>query len=759
VAGSRPVRPGWATPFVGREREIDGLRRRLAEVRLLTLVGGPGVGKTRLCEELVRRLGDRGDRDEAGVQVVELAPLVDPALTAEAVAAVLGVPTGASRSAGDAIVESIGTQDLLLVLDNCEHVVDAVAALVSGLLTSCPSVQVLATSRIALDLSGEQIWRVPPLEIRDAVELFGDRARLTSPAAPLAERSPVVEVICRRLDGLPLAVELAAALTRVLSPEEILARLDQIMSLLRTPSRDVDRRHQTMEATIDWSYRLLGHNERLLFDQLSVFAGGFDLDAAQTVVRDADVFTGLTKLVDHSLVVTRQGVTGLTRYRLLEPLRRYADDRLVERGGRDTTRRRHAEHYLDTARRLDGDLGTARSGAALRRIEEDDGNFRVALDFALAASDDLGLGLCTALGRSWALRGRISEGRARLDEALKAETRDRRLRASALYRASRLAWRQHDNTETRRLLQESLAIEHELGEQVPGQRLRVARRLRGLGLVAMTEGDLDLAQRHLGDSVAICRALRAADDGATSDLSLALAFSALGLLLAGRIDEAEPYVHEAMELSRASGNIHSVLYSLGAAVFVAIIGGDTMHIRSHAVGFGTIIRELGGLDEDPSWLWLALAVASTEGRYRSALRLAGAIDAVARRDDLRFHGQFEKLLRPWLDRARARVNPVEHPRLAVEGSRLTLDGLIHQALGTSDSNDTVPLSPRELEIAELVAKGLDNGEIADRLVISKRTVETHVAHIKTKLGLLRRVEIVTWVVHGTAPDDIDPSSP
>jgi predicted ATPase/DNA-binding CsgD family transcriptional regulator len=733
------------TSFVGREVEMAELEKRLVEARLLTLIGAPGIGKTRLAREVSARVAGRYP---AGATFVDLAPITDPSHTVQAVATALEVPDRPHRSAEEALVEWLAPQDLLLVLDNCEHLADTIATLVARWLAACPSLRVLATSRTALGLSGEQVWRVPPLDVQPAAQLFKDRALLHSPAAPVEGRDPVVERVCTQLDGLPLAIELAAALSRVLSPEEILGRLDQALPLLKSRSRDVGPRQQTMEATVDWSYRLLDDGERRLFERLSVFAGGFDLDAAQAVVPEGDVLGGLTTLVDHSLVFVGESVAGGARYRLLEPLRQYAAARFAESDEREATWRRHAEHFLAVALRWDDELRTERIQVALRRFGEDDGNFRAALDFARSQPDDLGLRLCTALAGAWALRRRVNEGRSWFDEMLSVdppEPSDRRLRASALSRASRLTWLQQDHAATRSLLEESLAIEGTLGDDT-----RVARRMRSLAMVHMSQGDHDEARRLLEESISICRA-----HGDQGGLALALAFLALDLQLTAEQDRAEPYVQEAMELSRASGNVVATVYSLSAAVFGAILAGDTPKLREYATQVGPLLRQSGGLDDDPSWLWAGIALASAEGRYRSALRLAGAEEAVTRRDGIRFQEQFRRHMGPWLDRARAEVGAAEQARLTVEGARMTLGELIDEALARSDADDGSPLSPRELEIAALIAEGLTNVEIAARLVISKRTVETHVAHIKTKLGLARRVEVAAWVLEGRHPADAD----
>jgi predicted ATPase/DNA-binding CsgD family transcriptional regulator len=723
---------GSLTSFVGRESETAELAARLDDVRLLTLVGAPGIGKTRLGLEVSTRLAER---HPGGVHVVELAAIADPASTVQAVATVLGIPD-LSGPAESAVVERLGERASLLVLDNCEHLADAVATLVARLLAECPPLRVLATSRVALGLRGEQVWPVAPLDAFPAVQLFRDRALLAAPTATIEADPAVMERICTRLDGLPLAIELAAALTRVLSPGEILGRLDRALPLLASRSRDANPRQRTMEATVDWSYRLLGPAEQLLFDRLSVFAGGFDLAAAQAITPEGDVLSHLVTLVDHSLVLVAPGAATGTRYRLLEPIRQYAEARFGERGGQVAVRRRHAEHYLAVARRLDDDLRTDRLPVALRQLEEDDGNLRAALDTAASEPDDLGLRLCAALARSWDLRGRVIQGRIRFGHMLKVETTDRQLRASALSHASRLAWRQHDYAAARALLEESLAIERERRD---GR--RVARRLNGLAMVVIAEGDIDEARRLLGESITLCRA-----GGDRDTLAVALAIVALGLQLAGQPDQAAPYVEEALELGRASGNLPASVHSLGAAVFGAILMQDLASLRAYATEAAGMLRLMGWIYEEPTWLWAAIALASSEGRYRSALRLAGALDAVERRDGLRCHEHVVRHMRPWLERARRHVSAAEQVRLTGEGARMTEQEMIDETLRTSDTPDERPLTSREAEVAALVAQGHNNVEIAADLYISKRTVETHVAHIKAKLGVARRSDVVAWVL-------------
>jgi predicted ATPase len=620
------------TRLVGRDADACELIRIVDGARLVTLVGAPGCGKTRLGLELGRRLADRYS---GRVCFVELAPIADECLVASAVAAALGVDDRPRRSAQDALVEEVSTTELLVVLDNCEHLLGAIAALVATLLDGCPSLHVLATSRIALGLHGEQVWRVAPLELGPSVELFIDRADLRSHRAGADPSSAgVIEQICRRLDGIPLAIELAAAWTRVLTPVELLDRLEAALPLLRSHVRDAVPRQRTMEATLDWSYQLLQPGDQLLFERLSVFAGGFDLEAAQALVPDEDVLDGLTSLVDGSLLLAEPASEKM-RFRLLEPVRQFAELRLVARGARDATQRDHAEHYLRLALRSETQLRSNQAGAVLAQLENEEDNFRAALHWASGQPDDLGLRLCTALAPWWAIRGRANEGRAWIDEMLRRRsgTDDLRLRASGLARASRLAWRQRDYRSARALLEESLAISRRLEDP-----LGIARRVRGLALIAVAEGDLDEARRLGEESVSLFRR-----HGDRYGLSLGLAFLGLTLQLAGDSDRAAPYVREARELSRSDGGITSSLYSLGSIAFGAVGAGDMAGLRAHTVEVVELLRKLGGNIENPGWLWwTGVALASGEGRHHSALRLAGAAEATAQRDGLHLHDRLRQ---------------------------------------------------------------------------------------------------------------------
>ncbi|HEX2165183.1 MAG TPA: LuxR family transcriptional regulator, partial [Thermoanaerobaculia bacterium] len=391
--------PADLTRLVGREREVAEVRRLLAEERLVTLTGAGGIGKTRLA--LAVAADASGFADD--VRWVDVAAVGEPQLVPQHVAAACGVWDGAAASAVDLLVGALAPESLLLVLDNCEHLVEASALLVDRLLRSCPRLRVLATSREALGIAGEQAWLVPPLALPPedetaragdvlaaaAVELFVERARGARPGFLLAdEDAPTVAQICRRLDGLPLALELAAARIKVLAPRELARRLDDAFALLTGGARTAPPRHRTLRATLDWSYRLLDEAERSVLRRLSVFLGAFDLEGAEAVaagegVEREAVLDLVAALVDRSLL-TVESVAGRARYRLLETVRRYATERLAEAGERERAARRHVRHHLALAEAAEPEVFGGGGEGAMRRLDEHATDLRAAFEHAAA---------------------------------------------------------------------------------------------------------------------------------------------------------------------------------------------------------------------------------------------------------------------------------------------------------------------------------------------------------------------------------------
>jgi predicted ATPase/class 3 adenylate cyclase len=412
--------PAQLSSFIGRKAEISGIRQVLADNRLVTLTGAGGAGKTRLAVQVAAEIATQFD----GVWYVDLAPITDPEVVPVTAARALRLPDQPGQQTTDVLLRFIRDRRMLIVLDNCEHLLDATAELVAALLGACPALTLLGTSREPIGVTGEVSWRVPSLSLADeAIELFSDRARRTRPEFRVTlENAEAVTEICRRLDGLPLAIELAAARVRALSPAEIVDSLHDQFRLLTGGARSAVRRQQTLRASVDWSHALLSEPEQVLFRRLAVFFGGFDVDAANAVAGNTDteryqVLDQLTLLVDKSLVVaddTRHG----TRYRLLETVRQYAQEKLRASGEADDVRARHRNHYTSVAATLQ-ELADSDYERRIERVEAEIDNLRAAFAWSRENADaEMAMDLASALQPLWLTRGRIQEGLSWLSAAL-----------------------------------------------------------------------------------------------------------------------------------------------------------------------------------------------------------------------------------------------------------------------------------------------------------------------------------------------------
>jgi predicted ATPase len=513
--------PEHVASFIGREREIAELRQLLTQNRLVTLVGVGGVGKTQLG---LRAATNATDAFSDGVWFVELAPISDAALLPNAVTQALGISAGARRSHEDALLEFLKTKQLLLVIDNCEHLVEACARLAHQLLVQCPELKILATSREAMSVPGEVTFAVPPLAVPDpasfslapsslqtalgneSVRLFVDRARSARPAFTMtASNAPAIAEICYRLDGIPLAIELAAARTKALGPQEILSRLHDRFRLLTGGGRTALPRQQTLRATIDWSYELLTEPERALFRRLSVFAGGSTLAATEIVgctgdIAAENVLDLLSHLVDKSLVIAREGV-GESRYHMLETVRQYGDARLRDANEAGPVRDAHLSHFLQFAKTAEPRLRDAGQREWLGRLHAETDNLRAALDWACSASHtQSGLELAGALGRYWHLRSEYSEGRYWLERVRRlpdaADYPDKY--AWALYFEGVLATFQSDTETIRRILTRSLEVARSCANIQCA-----AYALDFLGHCEAVADNLDLAEARMEESLSM----------------------------------------------------------------------------------------------------------------------------------------------------------------------------------------------------------------------------------------------------------------
>jgi non-specific serine/threonine protein kinase len=514
--------PAQVTSFLGREKEQQELKELLGTTHLLTLSGMGGCGKTRLALEVAR--GAMGAYFD-GTWLVELAPLANPQLLPQTVAKVLGLKEEPNRPLTDTIVAHLKAKNLLLLLDNCEHMLSASAELAAAILRDCPEVTILTASREGLGIAGEVIYAVPPLTTPstsrtlslealgrvESVALFVERAKAVKPGFALTEanRTAVAEV-CRRLDGIPFAIELAVARIKVMSAEEIANRLDDRFRLLTGGSRTALPRHQTLRALIDWSYENLAEHEAVLLRRFAVFAGGWTLDAAAVVgtagdIEEYEVLDLVSRLLDKSLVeMDAEGGqrTGKTRYRMLETVKSYARERLKERDELEQARDRHLRFFLDLAEEAEPNLLGGEQGLWLTRLEVEHDNLRSAADTCVERPDDpnLGLRMAGALGRFWEVHGHWTEGRETCEAMVAIAGGDPAARAKVLFCEGNLALSQGDSAVARTAYEQSLAIRRELGD-----RAGIAQLLTSLGIAAWIRGEYAAARPLLEESLQIRR--------------------------------------------------------------------------------------------------------------------------------------------------------------------------------------------------------------------------------------------------------------
>ncbi|MBC8136738.1 MAG: tetratricopeptide repeat protein [Fibrella sp.] len=591
--------PQQLTSFVGREKEMTEVRSRLGKTHLLTLVGAGGTGKTRLAQQLA---ADVLDEYPDGVWLVELAPLTNAVLVAQTVAQVLGIKDQPGQTIEKILAENLKSKRLLLLMDNCEHLISACAVFTATLLRSCPDVQVLATSREPLGVAGEQVYRVPSLSLpnpkqkRDAtaqglnqyesVRLFIDRALSVKPDfAVTNSNAPALAELCHRLDGIPLALELAAARAPVLSVEEINSRLGSRFRLLTGGDRSALPRQQTLRALVDWSYDLLSEQERTLLARLSVFSGGWTLQAAEAVcgfdpIEEFEVLDLLTSLVDKSLVLTEEE-GGATRYRMLETLRQYATEKRDGKSGVTALlRRRHRGWFLALAEKAESQLRGPDQAEWLSRLETEHDNLRSVLDWGATDADvtDAGtdapgacLRLAGALWRFWYVRGYMVEGREHLARALRQAHGVRTAAAAkVLHGTATMTYAQGDYNEARSLHEESLSIRREVGDEQG-----IADSLYHLGFIARDQGDYAAARSLYEESLGIHRKLGTRYGIANSLNSLGDLSYAQGDYVTARSQYEESHV-----ISRELGNKHGIANSLSSLGSVVEKQGDYAAARS-----------------------------------------------------------------------------------------------------------------------------------------------------------------------------------
>lgn len=651
--------PEQLTSFVGRERELAEIAKSLDDSRLLTLLGVGGIGKTRLSLQVAAEMLDEFPD---GVWLVEFAPLTDAQLVPQAVASVLGVKEEAGSPLVDALKKHVKDRQLLLILDNCEHLVHACAELAKLLLEAGRGLKILASSREHLHLSGEATYPVPGLAVPDILEtitpaaltqyesvrLFIDRAVAAQPAFAVTDQNAVVVgEVCRRLDGIPLAIELAAARVRALSVENIAARLNDRFRLLTSGSRTALPRQQTLRALIDWSYDLLDQRERAVLRRLAVFAGGWTLDAVEAVaadgdVRESDVLDLLTHLVEKSLVVVEAGGG---RYRLLDTVRQYAQERLTESGEEDSARMRHLACYVALAEKASPQLTGPQQGVWLSRLDLERENILGAHEYCarVAGGAELGLRLASAVKRYWIFRGLMELGHRITFEALQRRGADERNfhRCRVLFDAGQLGCWMGNYREAQSYLVESLDIAREISDKT-----MVAKVLQPLGLALQGLGDLVTARGYLEEALALA-------EKAGDKREIAGASNALAQLhrMQGHLDMSEPLYNNVVSLARELADGDLIAIGLLNLAMVAIGRESSDRVEQMLLEVLGIAEEIGSKPAGQSVLEVSAGLAALRGEWERVARLYGAAEAQTGHTGLHRDPADEAFLSPLITKA------------------------------------------------------------------------------------------------------------
>ena len=759
--------PVELTSFVGRRQELAEVKRLLGTTRLLTLTGSGGAGKTRLAvraaEEMARGFSD-------GVWFVDLAPLDDPMLVNQAVFATLGLQDVSSRWSVSTLTDYLGDKRLLLVFDNCEHLLDACAVLVDALLRSCPNLRVIATSREALGTAGEVRMRVPSMSLpadgslsapaviaSDAVALFETRAMAVAPEFRVtAANVEAVAIVCRRLDGIPLALELAAVRLDSLSVDQLADRLDGALHVLGERTRGGVSRQRTLEATIDWSYHLLGDDERILWARLSVFAGGFDADAATHVTGDralpAEMVPDLLARLVAKSIVQRDQVDDVSRYRMLETLRQFGRERLDERGEGLLLRRRHRDWVGALA--AAAALRDAHQAESFDRVQRDLDNLLSALDFCRTAPGEAaaGLRICSDLETYWLTHGPITDAQRILSALLELVPGGDPARPRGVLTAGTLAIAQGDAVTSRPLLEESL----ELGRAASDPHV-VGWSLDYLSVVTAVEGRPHESMDLIRTVVTLARAMNdpVLTGAALSWLIILVSQRELGVsedVQSQALTDAERSVTELVSIGELWNRSWLVL-DLALVRFKRGELAVADELCRTATSLKADVGDLLGLAYAfELFAWIAAGL----GNVRRAAVLLGA----AARLWESTHAAMLAINRDEHERAvldvQSSLGAAEYASAYQAGMAMSTAEVVALALGnappdtarpqTPSRDRSNPLTAREMEISRLISEGMQTKQIAAKLFISERTVETHVTNIMNKLGLASRLQLARWVV-------------
>ena len=759
--------PAEVTRFIGRRRELSAIAEAVVNCRLVTLRGAGGVGKTRLALQVA---GQLRESYPDGCWFVELSAVRDPGLLPRAVAAALGLPDESAGDSLDRLAANLADREFLMVLDTCEHLLDGCADLARELLRAVPGLRILATSREPLKLPDEQALEVPPLDLPatsadwaetagateaarpadaapaefDAIALFVDRAQAAMPGFALTpENTDAVVELCRRLDGIPLALELAAVRLRSMAVEEVLARLGDRFRILGTARTNVDR-HRTLSSAVQWSYGLCTADEQALWARLSVFPGSFDLMAAEHVC-GTDVLDTLIRLVEKS-IVSYDEPSG--RYRMLDTMREFGAEQLADAQdahGPDGLRARHRDYYLGLAEQAAAHTLSPEQVSWMTRLRDETDNLRVALDWSLRApgQDTVGLRMTVLLRTYWLMTGMFTEGRSWHERAMTAGTGTPD-NAWAAYGAGILAVQQGDLAEGFTLLERAAGLAAELRDTDLGAHLTDAQ-----GIVAFYAGDLETAAARHEEALAVYGQIGFSDAFALSGYGRLASVCLLNLDVTRAIELCEEYLRHCDEAGEQWGR-GTALWVRGGARWLS---GEHAAAIADALAALDIKQRLGDLHTMTMCFDLLAVCAAALGEFERAAVLYGAGDTFWKilNAPIRMGPGYSNIRRSAGDTALEHLGEERYQAAYRHGLSLSLAEAIAVARDErpavpEDVKMVKPLTRREKEIGRLVAEGLGNREIAERLYLSKRTVDSHLEHIFAKLGFSSRTQLANWIL-------------
>ena len=762
--------PVWLSQFIGREKEKAETVSLLDQTRLLTLSGPGGCGKTRLALEIANQLCPRYSD---GTWLVELADLLEPERIAQEAAASFGLLESSARSPMQRLVEHLREKQVLLVLDNCEHLIEACAQFVHALLASCPGLTVLATSREPLHIAGETTWVVPPLCLADwkpslpledllkseAVLLFVERASAVRPGFKVTtDNAETVLRICQQVDGIPLAIELAAARVNALSVAEIARQMSETFHWLENSDRLAPLRQQTLASTVEWSHNLLTADEQRLFRRLAVFIGGFDLPAAEAVGADehphkSRVVALLSHLVEKSFVVRSEAGGDESRYRMLEIIRQFGMEKLAQAGEEHLIRERHLHWCVDFASKSRSGVHVTDRGKWVNRVESELPNLRQAIHWGITegGANEQAHIIANRLGQFWQLRGYLREGlrwnetlldhREGVSPAILAETFDM---------ASFFSQHLWDSERGKKYMEEALALWRETGNDDG-----IAWGLSMLGWIYERAGDYEQAQRLADESMALFEKNRSQRHNRYGVYLLAcdLAF------IRGDYANAEQHLKKGMDICLQVGDLMAYARRVTRLALIAMAKGS-LNRAQRLLKQSLEANQSSGDRWNTAMILVAVVHLNTvQGRLKKAARCLGAVQVFLDWFGASLWPLDQMVYEKDLQLVESGMNETEFQVAVAEGRQqgldveqasvfaaAMLDDPTNQARGNAAQAEEVRLTRREREIAALISQGMNNNEIAQTLFLGVRTIEAHVTHILNKLDFSSRTQIAVWAV-------------